>query len=123
MCKILILMVCTLISLLLYAGAVRVSYEIKEGSVKPLSEDLQGATADEDFEAQQGYVDIPNGASYSTIKVRVMEDNLPEVDEVFIVVLTGVTMVDNSQDSNMPPQLGKFDSNLILLSWQQSYCC
>jgi hypothetical protein len=111
-------MVFTLILLLLYTGAVRVSYEIKEGSVKPLSEDLQGATADKDFEAQQGYVDIPNGASYSTIKVRLMEDNLPEVDEVFIVVLTGVTMVDNSQDSNMPPQLGKSYGNLILLSWQ-----
>ncbi|VDI35962.1 G-protein coupled receptor 98 [Mytilus galloprovincialis] len=91
-------------------GNIRVSYEIKEGSVTPLSEDLLKATAGDDFEALQGYVDIGNGISYSTIRVRVKEDSIPELDEVFIVVLTGVTLLNNSQVSNMPPQLGTKDT-------------
>lgn len=74
----------------------------------PLSEDLLNATAGDDFEALQGYVDIGNGISYATIRVRVKEDSIPELDEVFIVVLTGVILLNNSQVSNMPPQLGKY---------------
>ncbi|CAG2257626.1 ADGRV1 [Mytilus edulis] len=91
-------------------GNIRVSYEIKEGSVTPLSEDLLNATAGDDFEALQGYVDIGNGISYATIRVRVKEDSIPELDEVFIVVLTGVILLNNSQVSNMPPQLGTKDT-------------
>ena len=82
------------------------SYSISPGSVTPLSEELQSATPSQDFTAVQGYIDIPDHNVSSTIPVQILDDSLPEVDEVFIVTLTGVTLVNASDASSMPPKLG-----------------
>ncbi|XP_060082724.1 adhesion G-protein coupled receptor V1-like [Ylistrum balloti] len=85
-------------------GMVRVSYEITEGSVSPTSEELVRATVNEDFVPIKGYVDIADGISDAAIKVEIKDDDLPEVDEVFIVSLTGVTLVDTDNIA-IPPKL------------------
>ncbi|XP_069137444.1 adhesion G-protein coupled receptor V1-like isoform X2 [Argopecten irradians] len=85
-------------------GMVRVSYEITEGSVNPTNEELVAATVNEDFVPIKGYLDIANGASDASIKIQIKDDDIPEVDEVFIVSLTGVTLVD-TDNSAIPPKL------------------
>ncbi|XP_061172919.1 adhesion G-protein coupled receptor V1-like [Saccostrea echinata] len=87
-------------------GTVRVSYSISQGSVTPLSEELSAATPTEDFTAVQGYVDIPDQNVSVTISAQIVDDAQPEVDEVFIVSLTGVTLMNSTDTSSMPPRLG-----------------
>ena len=87
-------------------GTVRVSYEIKAGSVSPLTDELLAATPGEDFIAVKGYIDIEDGVSKATVNIQIQDDDLPEVDEVFVIQLTGVTLMD-STDSTMQPRLGK----------------
>lgn len=87
-------------------GTVRVSYSISSGSVTPLSEELVAAKPTEDFTAVQGYIDIPDNNVSATVAVQILDDSLPEVDEAFVVTLTGVILVNATDASSMPPRLG-----------------
>ncbi|KAJ8304146.1 hypothetical protein KUTeg_017729 [Tegillarca granosa] len=87
-------------------GKLRVTYEVRNGSVSPLTEDLLGATMNQDFAASSGFIDIADGILTAPVSVQIRDDDLPEVDEVFIVTLTGVTLMDSS-GSSMPPSLGQ----------------
>lgn len=87
-------------------GTVRMSYSISSGSVTPLSEDLVAAKPTEDFTAVQGYIDIPDNNVSATVPVQILDDSLPEVDEAFVVTLTGVILVNATDASSMPPRLG-----------------
>lgn len=89
-----------------FTGTVRVSYSISSGSVTPLSEELVAAKSTEDFTAVQGYIDIPDNNVSVTVAVQILDDSLPEVDEAFVVTLTGVILVNATDASSMPPRLG-----------------
>lgn len=91
---------------IVFTGTVRVSYSISSGSVTPLSEELVGAKPTEDFTAVQGYIDIPDNNVSATVAVQILDDSLPEVDEAFVVTLTGVILVNATDASSMPPRLG-----------------
>lgn len=98
-------------------GTVRVSYSISSGSVNPLSEDLVAAKPTEDFTAVQGYIDIPDNNVSATVAVQILDDSLPEVDEAFVVTLTGVILVNTTDASSMPPRLGM----IIILNFFYHY--
>lgn len=91
---------------IVFTGTVRVSYSISSGSVTPLSEELVGAKPTEDFTTVQGYIDIPDNNVSATVAVQILDDSLPEVDEAFVVTLTGVILVNATDASSMPPRLG-----------------
>lgn len=71
------------------------------------NEELVFATASEDFVAEKKFIDMADGVSSASITVTILEDDLPEVDEVFIVRLLSVALV-NQDTSAEPPVLGKF---------------
>jgi len=49
---------------------------------------------------------MADGVSSAAINVTIMEDEIPEVDEVFVVRLLGVTLA-SGQASAEPPVLGR----------------
>ena len=71
-----------------------------------ITEELQSANVTEDFTSVQSYVDLVDGVVAASIDVQIRDDDRPEVDEVFIVRLTGVALVTGADSSNMPPKLG-----------------
>ncbi|XP_048257204.1 adhesion G-protein coupled receptor V1-like isoform X2 [Haliotis rufescens] len=97
-------------------GAVQVSYNISAGSVTPTSTVLILATANEDFGAMNnGQITIPDGAASGTIVVDIRNDDTPEIDEVFIVSLTGVALT-GSDVVPFPPQLASNVTSEVIIS-------
>ncbi|XP_052793587.1 adhesion G-protein coupled receptor V1-like [Mya arenaria] len=86
-------------------GNIRVEYEITAGSLSQTNDELIYASANEDFAAERTFVDLVEGVSSAAITVTIMEDEIPEVDEVFVVRLLSVTLI-NEQASGEPPVLG-----------------
>lgn len=82
------------------------SFEITGGSISLTNEELVYATASEDFIAERKFIDLADGVSSASIAVTILEDDEPEVDEVFIVRLLSVSLV-NEETSAEPPVLGK----------------
>jgi len=82
-----------------------VSYEITGGSVSLTNSELVFASPSEDFVAEKKFIDMADGVSSASIKVMIIEDELPEVDEVFIVRLLSVTLI-NQATAAEPPVLG-----------------
>lgn len=89
------------------------SYEITGGSVSLTNEELVYATASEDFVSERKFIDMADGVSSASIKVTILEDEIPEVDEVFIVRLLSVTLV-NLETSAEPPVLGNLGLSKLL---------
>lgn len=54
-----------------------------------LTEETQMAVASDDFISGQFYVDIDDSVSFGQVKLDIVDDITPEVDEVFLVTLTG----------------------------------
>lgn len=61
------------------------------GHMGELTEETQEALADQDFTAGPLYFDIEHGVSFGQINLHVIDDVTPEVDEVFLVNLTGMS--------------------------------
>ncbi len=68
--------------------AVSVRYEAADEPDRTATEDLP-ATIDRDFEIVSGTVTIPAGSREATIAVPTLENAKPEVDETFVVDLSG----------------------------------
>ena len=85
----------------------RVIYDIRVGSMETLTSDLQLAAATLDFKAvSNGSVVFGDGQSSGIIMVEIVDDNIPEVDEVFIVQLRRVELIQ-PQTSTFQPKLGQ----------------
>jgi len=67
---------------------VRLSYSILVGTLTSLNADLELAS-DQDFRAGEFYMDILDGERSGEINLTIYDDSLPEVQEVFLVNLTG----------------------------------
>ncbi|KAL8615958.1 hypothetical protein ACOMHN_034634 [Nucella lapillus] len=86
-------------------GTVRVAYQAAQGAVSTLNTNLGLASPGQDFTAvANSFVDIPGGATTATISVSIINDLLPEIDEVFLVRLTSVALV-GSADKTLSPRL------------------
>ena len=96
-----------LLLLILNLGTVRVFYSIRAGSIAPLTSDLQAAIPYADFlSVTSASVDIADGENMAVIMAQIYNDMLPEVDEVFMVVLDSVELL-HPTDSTFVPALGE----------------
>ncbi|XP_038076858.1 adhesion G-protein coupled receptor V1-like isoform X2 [Patiria miniata] len=84
-------------------GRVRVFYEAKEGSLDPSLPALNLAQDGLDFIGGPNYLDFEEGQSVGEITVPINEDDIPELNEVFLVNLTAVQILDPATDT--PPRL------------------
>eukprot|EP00058_Branchiostoma_floridae_P024219 XP_002609709.1 hypothetical protein BRAFLDRAFT_102479 [Branchiostoma floridae] len=85
-------------------GTIRVYYEIMNGSTVVLNSEVALATPMEDFTAEMGYVDMTDGMTSTTIGIDILEDDIPELVEVFLVNITEVQLI-HPNTSTYPPQL------------------
>ena len=77
-----------------FSGSVRVFYSITAGHISDLNDELHPAIAGQDFVAVDGYVDLSDGQSSANLALNISDDTLPEVQEVFLVNLTGESVRD-----------------------------
>jgi G-protein coupled receptor 98 len=88
------------------AGTVQVYYDVKGGYLTVPSETTVPASPDIDFRAvSNGVVALFDGDNSAVIYIQLMEDEIPEVDEVFLVNLTRVELIEPSY-STFRPKLG-----------------
>lgn len=82
-----------------------------------LQSDQSLATAGEDFIEGTRSIIIGDNVDLGSIPVLVMDDDVPELDEVFIVKIIGVELVNPAQYNNtVPPLLGSHLVSQITLS-------
>lgn len=87
-------------------GTIRVYYDVKGGYITAPSEVTVPASPDTDFRTVSGgYVAMFDGESSAAITIQIMQDEIPEVDEVFVVNLTRVELIEPSY-STFRPKLG-----------------
>uniref|UniRef100_A0A1I8J347 Cadherin domain-containing protein n=1 Tax=Macrostomum lignano TaxID=282301 RepID=A0A1I8J347_9PLAT len=92
-------------------GAVRISYRtLSHAETFPfLPIVVDRATENADFAAVTGYVDMSPGQTSATFSVGILDDPIPEPDESFFVVLTGIRLLNSS--STGPEVLPQLDLN------------
>lgn len=97
-------------------GAVRVFYEAVRGNITALQSDQGLATPGVDFAAGRRSIVIGNNEDVGSIPVWIVDDDTPELGEVFLVNITGVELVNVSQLGNtIPPSLGTHRVSQITL--------
>ncbi|XP_077417871.1 adhesion G-protein coupled receptor V1 isoform X3 [Vanacampus margaritifer] len=76
------------------SGAVNVSYEVLKGSLEDLSL-VEGALADpgKDFLAGTGSLILQEGQTSVAIPVTILEDDIPELQEYFLVNITSAVLL------------------------------
>ncbi|XP_075895105.1 adhesion G-protein coupled receptor V1 isoform X2 [Nelusetta ayraudi] len=76
------------------SGAVNVSYEVMRGSLQDLSK-IEGELAEpgRDFVAGAGSVILQDGQTSAAIPVTVLEDDIPELQEFFLVNITSAVLI------------------------------
>ncbi len=72
------------------------------------------ATPTVDFVAEVGVVRLVDGQQSAVIPVTVVEEVIPELDELFIVQLTSVTLVGGA-NSTLPPLLGATNVSEVVI--------
>lgn len=88
-------------------GAIRVYYEAVRGNITVLQSNQGLASPGDDFVTGRRSIVIGNNEDVGSIPVWVMDDDTPELGEVFLVNITGVELVNASQLGNtIPPSLG-----------------
>ncbi|ELU13347.1 hypothetical protein CAPTEDRAFT_91039, partial [Capitella teleta] len=99
-------------------GTIQVHYDVKGGYLVAPSENTVPASPDIDFRSvSNGVIALFDGDNSGLIYVQLMEDEIPEVDEVFLVNLTRVELIEPSY-STFRPKLGEcifLASSLILI--------
>ncbi|XP_057687080.1 adhesion G-protein coupled receptor V1 isoform X4 [Corythoichthys intestinalis] len=76
------------------SGAVNVTYEVLKGSLEDLTQ-VEGALADpgQDFLAGTGFVILQEGQTTVAIPVTILEDDIPELQEYFLVNITSAVLI------------------------------
>ncbi|KAG7490788.1 G-protein coupled receptor 98 [Solea senegalensis] len=76
------------------SGAVNITYEVIKGSLQDLSQ-VEGALADPglDFISGTGSVILHDGQTSVAIPVTILEDDIPEVQEFFLVNITSAVLI------------------------------
>ncbi|XP_061753493.1 adhesion G-protein coupled receptor V1 [Nerophis ophidion] len=76
------------------SGAVNVTYEVLKGSLQDLSQ-VEGALAEpgQDFRAGSGFVILQEGQTSVAIPVTILEDDIPELQEYFLVNVTSAVLI------------------------------
>ncbi|XP_032809135.2 adhesion G-protein coupled receptor V1 isoform X2 [Petromyzon marinus] len=88
-------------------GAVNVTYQTSRGSIKPLKPgEMALADPKQDYLHTAGFFILEEGQTSTSIRVTVLEDEIPEVSEVFLVNLTSVELLVSTAAG--PPRLDIF---------------
>ncbi|XP_040011455.1 adhesion G-protein coupled receptor V1 [Xiphias gladius] len=76
------------------SGAVNITYEVLRGSLQDLSQ-LEGDLADpgQDFISGTGSVILQDGQTSVAIPVTILEDDIPELQEFFLVNITSAVLI------------------------------
>uniref|UniRef100_A0A3B4G959 Adhesion G-protein coupled receptor V1 n=1 Tax=Pundamilia nyererei TaxID=303518 RepID=A0A3B4G959_9CICH len=76
------------------SGAVNITYEVIRGSVQNLSQ-VEGALAEpgQDFISGTSYVILQEGQISVAIPVTILEDDIPELQEFFLVNITSAVLI------------------------------
>ncbi|KAG7243926.1 hypothetical protein INR49_006081 [Caranx melampygus] len=76
------------------SGAVNITYEVIRGSLQDLSQ-VEGALADpgQDFVSGTGSVILQDGQTSVGIPVTILEDDIPELQEFFLVNITSAVLI------------------------------
>ncbi|XP_074494393.1 adhesion G-protein coupled receptor V1 [Sebastes fasciatus] len=76
------------------SGAVNITYEVLRGSLQDLSQ-VEGALADpgQDFISGTGSVILQDGQTSVAIPVTILEDDIPELQEFFLVNITSAVLI------------------------------
>ncbi|XP_028269622.1 adhesion G-protein coupled receptor V1 [Parambassis ranga] len=76
------------------SGAVNITYEVIRGSIQNLSR-VEGALADpgKDFISGSGSVILQEGQTSVAIPVTILEDDIPELQEFFLVNITSAVLI------------------------------
>lgn len=83
-------------------------FEASGGFIRQDGPGLELATPVDDFTPDGRYIYLENGENSGVVILRIINDQLPEIDEAFLVNLTSVTLV--GADTTLPPRLGKSDT-------------
>lgn len=79
-------------------------YQVVQGALSTLSADLSLASPGLDFISRSSFVNMSDGITSISISVIIINDDLPEVEEVFLVRLVSVTLVGSALNT-FPPRL------------------
>ncbi|XP_029296357.1 LOW QUALITY PROTEIN: adhesion G-protein coupled receptor V1 [Cottoperca gobio] len=76
------------------SGAVNITYEVLRGSLQDMSQ-VEGALADpgQDFISGTGSVILQDGQTSVAIPVTILEDDIPELREFFLVNITSAVLI------------------------------
>ncbi|XP_053180894.1 adhesion G-protein coupled receptor V1 [Scomber japonicus] len=76
------------------SGAVNITYEVIRGSLQDLSQ-VEGALADpgQDFISGTGFVILQDRQTSVAIPVTILEDDIPELQEFFLVNITSAVLI------------------------------
>ena len=100
-------------------GSIRVYFAVLNGSLHSLDSQHKLAVAGEDAYATNNSVIIENGFSVGVIPINIVDDNIAELREGFIVNITAVEMVNLSISTNnvtfRPPRLGRYISSDVTI--------
>lgn len=100
----------------LISGSIRVNYEIKTGNITALNADERLASA-KDFMPNVSSIIISNGQSFGQIPVSIIDENEPEIAEVFIVNVTSVELVSSPfNTSGVAPRLGQYRAAQVTIN-------
>ncbi|ESP05659.1 hypothetical protein LOTGIDRAFT_102713, partial [Lottia gigantea] len=84
-------------------GVVRVNYEVLSGSIASSNTALSAATVNDDFRSTTSFIDIADKVTSGQIVVDIINDERPEIDEVFKIKLLSVALVGSLNSD--PPRL------------------
>ena len=85
------------------------------GSATALAANQQLAEPGRDFVAENGTIEIPDGQSAGVISITILDEDLAELDEVFMANITAVELVSSASLSKVPPRLGQYLTSRILI--------
>ena len=95
------------------------TYSVERGSRGVLTPGQTLATPAVDFVEVVDYVRMVDGQQSAVISVTIVDDVDPELDEVFIVRLTSVTLVGGAS-STLPPSIGAGNVSDVIITANDS---
>lgn len=95
-------------------GDIDVGYNVTTGSLRTLALNESLATPTSDFMEEVGVVRLVDGQQSAVINVIIVDDVDPELDEIFLVLLTSVTLV-GSAGSTLPPSIGSQNVSEVVI--------
>ena len=93
-------------------GFLRIEYEILGNS---LNSSVEAASVLEDVGVANGSIQVQNGSNAVKIRVPLIDDSIPEIDEGFTVHLKTVKLLSSSNSSTLQPRIDKNNNKVFVV--------